>query len=265
MDQMCFHEKKEIESFLRKNVYLHIYSIGDLDDFFWPYTTWYGSKSHGVIDAIALVYVGLPLPTLLALSDECDIMAQLLVSIQHLLPYRFYAHLSPGLESALDATHDLDSHGEHYKMALVDESRISNIDCSGIVPLGMNELTAIQGLYKESYPENWFDPRMLETGQYFGMREDNLLISIAGIHVYSPQYKVAALGNIATLPAYRNKGYGTRVTAKLCQSLHSEGMCIGLNVKTDNNAAISSYKSLGFEIVASYEEFTVQRKKPELL
>jgi predicted GNAT family acetyltransferase len=125
----------------------------------------------------------------------------------------------------------------------------------------MSELTAIQSLYKKSYPENWFDPRMLETDQYFGIKEENRLVSIAGIHVYSPQYKVAALGNIATLPAYRNKGYGSQVTAKLCQSLLKEGMRIGLNVKTDNHAAIASYKKIGFKTVVSYGEFMVQRKK----
>ena len=261
MAYVCFHDKKEIERFLKKDVYLHIYSIGDLDDFFWPYTTWYGSKSNGQIDAVALVYVGLPLPTLLALSNEHDVMAKLLISIQHLLPYRFYAHLSPGLEAVLGKTHDLESHGEHYKMALQDETPLSKIDCSGVVRLCMRDLTAIQALYKKSYPGNWFDPRMLETNQYYGMIEENRLVSVAGIHVYSPQYKVAALGNIATLPALRGKGYGTKVTAKLCQSLLKEEIRIGLNVKTDNNAAISSYKRIGFETVASYGEFIVQRKR----
>jgi predicted GNAT family acetyltransferase len=146
-------------------------------------------------------------------------------------------------------------------MALLNETPISRLDCSGVARLDMKEFPAIQALYKESYPENWFDPRMLETGQYFGILEENRLVSIAGIHVYSPQYKVAALGNIATLPTHRNKGYGSQVTAKLCQSLKSEGIRIGLNVKADNNAAISCYKRLGFETVASYGEFMIQRKK----
>ena len=33
---------QKIEEYLRKDVYLHIYGIGDLDEFFRPYTTWYG-------------------------------------------------------------------------------------------------------------------------------------------------------------------------------------------------------------------------------
>ncbi len=260
MDHICLHDKKEIESFFRKDVYLHIYSIGDLDNFFWPYTIWYGFKSKENIKAIALMYVGISLPTLLAFSNEHDAMEELLVSIQHLLPDRFYAHLSPKLEDVLDETYDLESYGKHYKMALLDKKLISSKEYSNVECLSMKDLTSIPTLYKESYPGNWFDSRMLETNQYFGIREDKHLISISGIHVYSPLYKVAALGNITTLPTQRSKGYGRQVTARLCQSLIDEEIDVGLNVKTDNKAAISCYKQIGFEIVASYWEFMVQRK-----
>ena len=66
------------------------------------------------------------------------------------------------------------------------------------------------------------------------------------------------MGNITTLPTHRNKGYGQRVTAKLCQSLIDEGIRISLNVKSDNQPAISCYEKIGFEIVASYSEFMFQ-------
>ena len=101
---------------------------------------------------------------------------------------------------------------------------------------------------------------MLETNQYFGIMEDNRLASIAGIHVYSPEYRVAALGNTTTLPSQRNKGYARRVTARLCQSLMDEGMDVGLNVKADNKTAVSCYERVGFKVVATYEEFMVQGK-----
>jgi len=260
VDCNCLHDKEEIERFLRKDLYLHIYSIGDLDDFFWPYTTWYGSKPEGRIEALALMYTGLSIPTLLALSNEHEIMAGLLTSMQHLLPCRFYAHLSPGLETVLGATHNLESHGQHYKMALSNQTKVSHIDCSEVVRLGMKDLAAVQELYEKSYAGNWFDARMLETNQYFGIPEGDRLISIAGIHVYSPRYKVAAIGNITTLPECRNRGFGARVTAALCRSLRREGISIGLNVKTDNHAAITCYEGIGFEKVATYGEFMVQRK-----
>ena len=255
MVHVCLHDKDRIEHFLRKNCHTNIYSIGDLDNFFWPYTNWYGYEANGNIEAIALMYVGLQLPTLLAFSNEHDVTADLLASIRHLLPNSFYAHLSPELEVVLNTAYNLRSHGEHYKMALTDKTLASTEDCSEIERLGMKDMGAIQTLYEESYPGNWFDSRMLETSQYFGIMEKNRLVSIAGIHVYSPKYKVAALGNITTLPSHRNKGYGRRVTARLCQSLIDEGIDIGLNVKIDNKAAISCYEKIGFRVVATYEEF----------
>jgi RimJ/RimL family protein N-acetyltransferase len=254
------HNREEIERFLRKNVYLYIYCIGDLDDFFWPYTTWYGLKTNGRIDAIALLYTGKSLPTLIALSDECDAMKELLGSIKHLLPGRFHAHLSPGVESVLLKAYDLDPHGEYYKMALRDRTAVSRYDCSGVVSLSGADMDDIQKFYEQSYPGNWFDSRMLDTGQYFGRREDAVLISVAGVHVCSARYKVAALGNIATLPSHRSKGHAKRVTARLCQSLSKQVTHIGLNAKVDNAAALSCYEKLGFKRVATYAEFNAQRK-----
>jgi predicted GNAT family acetyltransferase len=115
-------------------------------------------------------------------------------------------------------------------------------------------------LYDESYPGNWFDPRMLQTGQYFGLRESRQLVSVAGVHVYSERYRVAAVGNVVTHPAHRNKGYGRAVTARLCQLLLETVDHIGLNVKADNDAAMACYRKLGFEIIAPYGEFTVEQK-----
>lgn len=263
MKYRCLHDKEVIERFLREDVSLHLYGIGDLDDFLWPYTTWYGYEIDGNLAAIALMYVGLPLPTLLALSNEPQVMGDLLSAIRHLLPHRFYAHLSPGVATALNEVYHLESHGLYYKMALTNSTLASQQDGSAVTRLSMADRDPIEAFYTESYPGNWFDPRMLETKQYFGIMEDNRIVSIAGVHVYSPRYRVAALGDITTHPEYRNKGYGRRVTARLCQSLNDEGMAIGLNVKADNAAAIACYERIGFTIAASYEEFMIQRKQME--
>lgn len=260
MPTICLHDKDSIERFLRTNIYLHIYSIGDLDDFFWPYTTWYAMKRGTEINAIALLYTGQSVPTLLALSENTDHMLGLLESIEHLLPQRFYAHLSPGLESFFGTTHDLDSHGEHLKMGLYHGRLVEACGCPDVSGLGRDDVDAVIKFYRKHYPGNWFDPRMLETNQYFGIIKGESLVSVAGIHVYSPEYKVAALGNIATATPHRNKGYARQVTARTCQSLLRDADYVGLNVKTDNSAAIACYKGLGFEITASYGEYMLERK-----
>ena len=259
MTSICLHDKKVIEKALRRNVPLHIYSIGDLDTFFWPYTTWYATDNKAEIHEIALLYSGQSPPTLVGISEDTDGMRRLLESILHLLPQRFNAHLSPGLESIFRRNCRLDSRAEHFKMALLNRSAVNGVHCDDIECLSRENEKEILEFYELCYPGNWFDPRMLETKQYFGIRREGRLASVAGIHVYSPEYGVAAIGNIATEPSQRRKGYGMRVTAKTCQSLLKEVTHIGLNVKADNNPAISCYKRLGFGIVAAYIECMVQK------
>ncbi len=256
---ICLHDKKEIESFLRRNVYLHIYGIGDLDDFFWPYTTWYAIKENEEIRAIALLYSGRSFPVLLALSEGKS-MEQLIQSILDFLPGRFHAHLSSVTEAVLKQKYEMKPQGKHYKMALNNKSLLKDIDCSQVVQLKSEDLDEVLQLYKDAYPGNWFDSRMLQTKQYFGIGRDSRLVSVAGVHVYSKQYKVAAVGNIVTHPDYRSDGLGKSVTARLCQSLSETVEHIGLNVKSDNQIAISMYKRLGFEIVGCYWEYMAELK-----
>lgn len=259
-NMLILHDKQEIEAFLRRDLLLHIYSLGDLDDFFWNNTIWYATKQNGQIEAIALFYIGQPPPVLLALSDEFAAMQGLLQSILPLLPNRFYAHFSPGLEDVLAPQYRVQSYGAHYKMGLIDPSKLATVDTSQAVRLSTGHLEEVMAFYRASYPGNWFDPRMLETNQYFGIKGAEGLLTIAGIHVYSEQYKVAALGNIATRPDYRGQGLGQAVTARLCQSLAETVDHIALNVRTDNRPAIALYEKLGFEIVHTYGEYMVEAK-----
>ena len=258
METVILRDKRELEAFFRKDVFFHIYSIGDLDDFFWQDTTWYALRNDDGVQAVALLYTGLSLPTLLAFSDRVTATKELLRSIINELPGKLYTHLSPGLEAVLSERYALESHGEHYKMALKDRALVHDVDCSAVIRLSMADLDELQHLYQESYPENWFDPRMLETNQYFGIRKRGALISAGGIHVYSEKYRVAALGNITTLPGHRNMGYAKLITACLCQSLCDSIDHIGLNVKVDNAAAMACYKTLGFEICGSSGEYMAE-------
>ena len=256
---ICLHDKATIERLLRQEVYLQLYGIGDLDDFFWPYTTWYAQAGATVPGPVVLVYTGQSLPTLLLFSEKTQEASRLLESIVHLLPQRFYAHLSAGVESALLKTHRIEPHGTYLKMGLIHKAKAVNCDSASAYPLQPSDVDEITSFYATSYPGNWFDPRMLETGQYFGVRSKGTLVSVAGVHVFSRQYGVAALGNIATANAERNKGYARQATARTCQSLLAHTTHVGLNVKADNVAALSVYEGLGFETVGSYGEYMVDR------
>ena len=260
MKVSSLHNKEEIEKFLRRNTFLHIYSIGDLDDFFWENTVWYALKHEGEIKQIILMYTALEMPTVLAFTEEpVGEMRGFLRSILHLLPRRFYTHLTQVLKSVLEEDYDVQCHGIYYKMALTDKIRMQNVDRSEVERLSTSDLEEIQELYQVSYPGNWFDPRMLATGHYYGLRRDNVLVGVAGVHVYSEKYRVAALGNVTTHPQYRGQGIATACCAALCHELSRTVDHIGLNVKSDNKGAIASYFKLGFEVIASYEECTISQ------
>ena len=192
--QICLHDKKQIETFLRQNNFLHLYEIGDLDDFFWCHTTWYALTEEQQVNQIALLYTGTFLPVLIALTEESiDSMQELIRSIIHILPKKFYAHLSKDLLAIFVDEYQIQPHGIHYKMGLSNPSYLQNFDTSNVIPLSVANTTEVEQLYRLSYPDNWFELRMLETGNYFGIKQDENLVSVAGVHIYSPQYKVAAL------------------------------------------------------------------------
>lgn len=254
MSVVSLHDTGEIERYLRQNVLIHLYELGDLDDFFWRYTTWYALKEGDHIQSLLLLYSAINPPVLLAISENLLALRTLLQSSIHLLPARFYAHLSGDLSTLLSLHYGIDSHGLHYKMALTGTSRLETIDTTEVIPLTEDSLEELQALYRVSYPDNSFDPRMLETGHYYGIRRDIMLVSVAGVHVYSSRYRVGVIGNVTTHPAYRGKGLGTAVCARLCKELLQTVDHIGLNVKADNSPAIASYQRLGFEVVGEYEE-----------
>ncbi len=260
MNLINLRDKNLLAEYFRKDPFLHLYSLGDLDDFFWSKTTCYGVFSGKSADKVVLVYHGGAMPVLLALSQPGQLDKEYINQLIKLLPDKFYAHLSPGLEKSFSSIFEISDFGGHYKMGLQDPSRIEKVNTENTYPLTEIDLEEIQSLYQSSYPGNAFDPRMLLTRQYIGYRINGKLISIGGVHVYSPTFRVAALGNITTHPEYRNQGLGRTVTAKLCLSLQENVDVIGLNVKQDNFPALSLYRSLGFEISADYGEFLLKKR-----
>jgi predicted GNAT family acetyltransferase len=188
-------------------------------------------------------------------------MRLLLNTLLPLLPRRVYAHLDAYAVPALADAYDIESHGGHYKMGLLDVARTATTDNRAVVPLTADDLPELAALYGAAYPGNWFVARMVEAGFYYGLRREGTLVSAAGVHVCSRRYGVAALGNIATLPEWRSRGFARTVTAALCRGLLDAGIRhIGLNVRADNPAALACYEGLGFRRVGEYGEYMLELK-----
>ncbi|MSO57589.1 MAG: GNAT family N-acetyltransferase [Thermoleophilia bacterium] len=250
-------ERERIARFCRRRPGVHAYLLGDLDDFFWPHTRWLGWEEDGVLTELALLYTEPERPVLLAFQETSErTLSALLAAAEPQVPQRLYAHVTgPCLEQLL-ATRAVGSVHPHSKLALVDEAALARHD-PGEQPeiLGPTGLAEVEAFYRVAYPGTWFHPRLLETRRYIGIREGRELVAVAGVHVYSPEWRVATLGNVATLPHARGRGLALRACAQLCRLLVADGIdTIGLNVRDDNAAALRVYRALGFVEVARYVE-----------
>jgi RimJ/RimL family protein N-acetyltransferase len=259
MPLISLHDKAAIAAFCRRHPALYIYELGDLDDFFWPHTTWYGWEEQGVLRQLALLYHDMTTPVLLAhAAGDHDGLRRLLGGVLPLLPRRIYAHLDAGAIAALVGAYRAEPHGPHLKMDLRDPSALAGYPATA-EQLSEADLPDIEALYAASYPGNWFVPRMLQTGCYYGIRSDGALVCIAGVHVFAPAQGVAALGNVTTHPAWRGRGLAAAACAALCRALLARGVAtIGLNVRADNAAAIACYQKLGFRRTAAYDEWMLE-------
>ncbi|WP_240741947.1 hypothetical protein [Micromonospora zingiberis] len=122
------HDRVVLAGLLGRDPWLYAYQLGDLDEFFWPYTSWFRRG-----DAVALLYHGALPPTLLALARPADVgeLAALVGELAPVLPARLQAHLSPGVEAALRGSFRVASSGAHLKMALTAPDRLAAVEPAG--------------------------------------------------------------------------------------------------------------------------------------
>ena len=258
---ICVHDKERLASFLMRDKEVNVLAIGDLDPFFWPSTMWWGWEEGNDLLGLVLLYCGAGMPVLLFSAEIQEEHTQDFVrALTALMPSAVYAHLAPGVDRLFSELYQMVPHGRHLKMVYRSPEKIRDIDTSDVVPLNREHLPAIEKLYAAAYPGNFFDIRMLDTNLYYGIWAGDILLCAAGIHTYSPQYGVAAIGNVTTLPEMRGRGMATKVCARLLSALQTNVDVIALNVKADNVAAIQVYQRLGFDAVAEYDECELYRR-----
>lgn len=252
-------DKDEIYTLLQKDRYLFAYHIGDLDDFFFHDCTWFGWYKNNQLKELILLYSGLSVPALLVFGF--DDLPELLSSILGVLPYQFFCHYQRGLEKYFLSKYEMDYHGTHIKMKYTgfpeDFQTTKTYPC---IQLTDEQNEKILAFYEKANPNTYFESFMLATGKYYGILENQIIKSIAGVHVYSKGFSISVLGNVATDPSFRGLGYATLCVSTLLHSLQKDTKYIGLNVKADNVAAIRLYEKLGFISHTEYEEafFTIK-------
>ena len=253
-------DKARLLHHFQKDPVLFSYHIGDLDDSYFNDCQWavdYHERAR--IEEAVLIYTGCQIPAVLAfgLSDRFPALLEQIVDI---LPPRFYCHFHPYERKIFKRYFIEHSLGTFIKMKYENVSKTLAGADNKIKKLDMSYRDKLIELYQKSYPENYFTEKMLLTGKYYGYLEKGKILSAAGVHVYSDDYKIAVLGNIVTDLNHRGKGLSSLVTSRLVTELANENKQICLNVKKDNLPAIQVYKKLGFIEKHEYEESLFELK-----
>ncbi len=213
----------------------------------------------------------LALPIVYAVAEPHDRATLALVrALLPQLPARFFVNLPVGYQNVFADTHEIAPHGEYVKMQLEDAGALMEFEIPGIERLGpaqgpeLEEFRAKRAYRDGEQAGGFYAPYMLELFPWFGLRERGELVSVAGVHVFSQRYGIAALGNVATTPERRGRGLARAVCARLARELSARVPLVGLNVATANAAALRCYEALGFRTVLRYEEGVLTRRDDSL-
>ncbi|MFZ3467670.1 GNAT family N-acetyltransferase [Streptomyces sp. 4.24] len=249
------HDRSALAARFGRDPAMHLMELGDLDDLLWPHTSWYAVSEDG---PVALLYSVGDIPTLLGFTrpGQASALEDLAGALLPVLPRRFFAHLTGSAGKVLESAYAVQPHGTLLRMALTEPDLAERHPAGPWLPaaLGREDLPELLELFEQAYPGNWFDHRMLDTGQYVGARQAGRLVAVAGVHVHSAAYRVAAIGNVATHPRVRGQGAGGACVAELCRRLGKSVDHIGLNVRADNATAVGLYRRLGFTEVTEFTE-----------
>ncbi|MCB9728999.1 MAG: GNAT family N-acetyltransferase [Deltaproteobacteria bacterium] len=235
------------------------YMLGDLDDAYSEFCTWYGVRGSDGLDGVLLVYDALSVPVLITYGQS-SALEEIIRRYWQDLPGRALVHLQPHHVAAVDQVFGAEALVPMLRMGLeAREFHPATAEQLAVERLTHRHTGEIIDLYTH-YPDNFFEPAQLDSGHYYGIRVDDRLVSVAGVHVLSHEASIATLGNIVTHPDFRGRGLSTACTSQLCTRLISEGIhTLALNVRRQNRSAVRVYEKLGFRYHATYLEGLVVR------
>ena len=237
----------------------HPYGIADLEQL-WDRSRWW-RREDAVVGLLELPGSTLPVGYAIAArapAATLELLEEL--SAADLLPSGFVVTGPPGLSDRLAGRYVPRRTSAYLKMALPSTATIPAPD-PRVRTLAPVDLPALQSLYaSDPAAGDFFHPGLLATGCYLGVEVTGQLVASAGVHVLDRVNAVAAIGNVATAPTHRGRGFGRLVTAAVCHRLRRQVATIGLNVAPDNLAARRIYQRLGFTEVLTFEEAELARR-----
>src|SRR6185503_19693462 len=110
-----------------------------------------------------------------------------------------------------------------------------------VEPLGATDVPALLELAALTNPGP-FGQRSAELGRYIGIRQDGLLVAMAGERLRFTGF--TEVSGVCTRPGYRGRGYARALLHELSQAILARGELPFLHVRVDNVSAVRAYEAL---------------------
>ena len=253
------HETRDREAILRilnQDRVFAAYAIGDMESSLFDQCEWVVAEHRDGSRALALLFKGLEPDTLLLYGEPRGHAVILATAMR---PASAYAIFTEAQQPALNAHYTLAETKSMVRMVWDNAAPIPQAGPLAFRLSGAN-LADLQSLYR-LYAEAHFSPYQLMQGIFYGVERNGRLVSVAGTHLVSPAYGVAAIGNVFTHPGFRGRGYAKACTAAVLRELAGRVQTLVLNVGAENHAAQHIYVGMGFNRHCDYFEAMAYRKR----
>jgi RimJ/RimL family protein N-acetyltransferase len=132
------------------------------------------------------------------------------------------------------------------RQMIADRTTKLSCECkSEPVKLSMKDAKQLKELYRLSDTPAW-TPNAMNLGPFYGIIDDNgKIVSVAGVHYVTPYG--TEIGNIATHPEHRRKGYAAACLKAVVESVLENSELAVLHYFADNIPAQRLYEDMGFK------------------
>ncbi|MDO8123693.1 MAG: GNAT family N-acetyltransferase [Candidatus Hermodarchaeota archaeon] len=246
----------DIEDFLRTDIILNGLPLYDLT-LAWDITDWFIAKKENAIQGCLIIYKGGRGMGSFFTRGTQDAVHQLVAQLSY---PSVFAIIPENHVPIVEKQYQFLTQGRFLLMK-VEPEQYNPPEILPTERLFADNLEEVDQFYQVT-PAGAWNPRQLDLGPFYGIRQDGVLVSVCGtIGVYKPSPGVAVIGNLATLPHHQKRGFGTSVLCAVTNALFQNYQYVTLMVESDNFNAIRIYQRIGFTHQATFAIGVCQRIK----